>query len=160
MRPNPLHSICTPAYILYNELVKRVNPARWQAIEGRLGREHTLWMSTMRRDGRPHLVPLWFVWYDQKIYVSTGTHTQKYRNMVHNQMVSLALPDADNVLIIEGEAHVATRQTVEIVAEYFYDKYEWDFRYDDSVNWRLVEVTPQKVLAWGDGFDHEGIRVL
>ena len=47
----------------------------------------------MRRDGRPHLVPLWFIWLDGVIYICTTTDTQKYANMVHNQMVSLALPD-------------------------------------------------------------------
>ena len=157
----PAHlPICRVAYILYNEPVRRVNPARWQAVVGRLGREHTIWMATMRRDGRPHLVPLWFVWFEAKIYVSTATHTQKYRNLVHNQMVSLSLPDAEKVVIIEGEAHVAGRETVDIVAEYFYDKYEWDFRYDESANWRLVEITPHKILAWGDGYDHEGTHLL
>ena len=25
---------------------------------------------------------------------------------------------------------------------------------------RLLEITPHKILAWGDGFDHEGTRIL
>ncbi len=141
--------------------VRRHNPARWRAIEGRLGREHTIWMATVRKDGRPHLVPLWFVWLEDRLYIATTPNTQKFTNMVHNQMVSLSLPDTENVLLIEGEAHVADHQTVDILADYFYDKYEWDFRYDESGKWRLIEITPHKILSWGDGYDEaEGTRVL
>lgn len=114
----------------------------------------------MRYDGRPHLVPVWFVWLDQKLYISTSSDTQKFLNMSSNQNVALALPDANSVVIIEGEAHVADRTTVDTLADYFYHKYEWDFRYDDSADWRLIEVTPHKILAWGDGYEAEGIHVL
>lgn len=139
--------------------MRRRNPARWRAIEARLGREHNIWLATNRGDGRPHLVPLWFVWLDGYLYICTTPDTQKYANLIHNQMVALALPDANNVLIIEGEAHVADQQTVDILADNFYHKYEWDFRYDEA-NYRLIEITPHKILAWGDGYDAEGSRVF
>lgn len=130
-------------------------------MQGRLGRELTIWLSTVRRDGRPHLVPLWFIWLDGYLYICTIPGTQKFTNLIYNQMVSLALPDPNNVLIIEGEAHVADDQTVEILGDYFYHKYEWDFRYDDSAKWRLIEITPHKIIAWGDGYDEtDGIRIL
>ncbi len=141
--------------------VKRRNPARWQAFTSRLGREHTLWIATVRRDGRPHLIPLWFIWLEERLYICTTPGTQKFVNMTRNQMVALSLPDTENTLIIEGEAHVADQETVDILAEYFYHKYEWDFRYDDTAQWRLIEITPHKIIAWGDGYDtQEGIRIL
>ena len=138
----------------------RRNPARWRAMEARLGREMTIWVATVRRNGRPHTVPVWFVWLDQKIYFATGADTQKFANLFHNQKTSLSLPDPDKVLIIEGEAHVSDRTTVDMMAEHFYHKYEWDFRHDDTALWRLIEVTPEKILAWGDGLDNEGIRLF
>ncbi|MCP4423147.1 MAG: hypothetical protein GY803_01510 [Chloroflexi bacterium] len=138
----------------------RPNPARWRAIDARLGREMTIWMATARGDGRPHLIPIWFVWLDDKIYIATGDETQKFTNMRFNQNVALSLPDTESVVLIEGEAHVADRQTVDALAEYFYHKYEWDFRYDETAVWRLVEITPHKILAWGDGYEAEGTRIL
>ncbi|HZD11087.1 MAG TPA: pyridoxamine 5'-phosphate oxidase family protein [Candidatus Binatia bacterium] len=140
--------------------MRRHNAERWRAIEARLGREMNVWIATVRGDGRPHLVPVWFVWLDGKIYFATGINTQKFVNLRANQNVALALPDIGSVVIIEGEAHAADRNTTEALADYFFHKYEWDFRYDDSVDWRLVEVTPHKILAWGDGYDDDGIRVL
>jgi uncharacterized pyridoxamine 5'-phosphate oxidase family protein len=129
-------------------------------MEARLGREMTIWLATVRYDGRPHLVPVWFIWLDEKVYLATGSETQKYANMYHNQNVALSLPDADSVIIIEGEAHVADHKTVNKLADYFYHKYEWDFRYDETAVWRLIEITPYKIMAWGDGYETEGTRIL
>lgn len=145
--------------IRYNKAVKRRNPARWRAIESRFGREQHIWLATVRADGRPHLVPMWFIWLNGRFYIATPSNTQKYYNLVHNQMVSLSLPDPQNVLTIEGEAHIAQRPIIDTAAEYFYHKYEWDFRYDEN-GYRLVEITPHKILAWGDGYDQEGSRIL
>ncbi len=138
----------------------RRNIDRWRSISSRLSRESTIWFATVRADGRPHMTPMWFVWLDDKIYVATGMETQKFTNLRNNQSVTLSLPDTAQVIIIEGEAHVADYQTTDNLAEYFYNKYEWDFRYDDSMKWRLIEVTPHRILAWGDGYEQEGLRVL
>ena len=89
----------------------------------------------------------------------TRANNESFANLRGNQLISLALPDTGSVVIIEGEAHAADRATTETLAEYFYNKYEWDFRYDTAADWRLVEVTPHKILAWGDGHDKEGTRV-
>lgn len=140
--------------------MRRQNPARWRAIEARLGREMTIWLATVRGNGRPHLVPVWFIWLDEKIYLATGSDTQKYANMYYNQGVALSLPDSTSVVIIEGEAHVADRNTVDRLADYFYHKYEWDFRYDETAVWRLIEITPNKIMAWGDGYESDGTRIL
>ncbi len=136
------------------------NQERWRAIEARLGREATIWLATVRKDGRPHLTPVWFVWYREHIYLATSGHSQKYANLRYNQSVALSLVDPYAVVILEGEAHAANRQTTDEVAEQFQHKYDWDFRAATDEDWRLVEITPKKVLAWGDGHDDEGIRVL
>ena len=57
-------------------------------------------------------------------------------------------------------AHVADRNTVDRLADYFYHKYEWDFRYDETAVWRLIEITPHKIMAWGDGYETDGVRIL
>jgi hypothetical protein len=58
------------------------------------------------------------------------------------------------------EAQATGRTKTDDLGNHFFNKYEWDFRYDDSTDWRLVEIKPRKILAWGDGHDAEGIRVL
>lgn len=140
--------------------IRQQQSSRRRAVDARLGRETEIWVATARADGRPHLVPVWFVWLEDVLYFSTGTHTQKWLNLLGNQSLALALPDPHNVLIIEGDAHACDRATTDRLAEYFFNKYEWDFRLDDSADWRLVQVVPHKIMAWGDGFDELGSRVL
>ena len=137
----------------------RRNPERWRVLDARLGRESTIWVSTVRPDGRPHMTPVWYVWVDGLIYIAISVDSQKFGNLRGNQAISLALPDTESVIILEGEAHVAKRETIDKLGEHFFHKYEWDFRFDDEADWRLVEITPHKILAWGDGYDGEGIRV-
>lgn len=137
----------------------RRNPVRWRSFENRLARETTLWITTVRQDGRPHLTPVWFVWRDEKLYIAIGTDTQKYRNLQANRAVAMALPDTDSVLIFEGKARVVEGQIMVTIAELFLEKFEWDFRSDETADWRLIEVTPEKLLAWGDGYDEASINL-
>ena len=119
----------------------------------------TIWLTTVRHDGRPHTAPVWFVWLDDLLYICTSVYSQKYMNLGFETAVTAALPDTTNVLIIEGEAALAPREAIDPLADYFYHNYEWDFRQDDSTQWGLIAITPTKVLAWGDGYDEaEGIR--
>ncbi len=138
----------------------RRNPARWRTLEARLGREMTIWIATVRYDGRPHLTPVWYIWLEGRIYIAIGDDSVKFENLRGNQAVAVALPDTDQVILLEGEAHVPDRSTTDKLGEYFFHKYEWDFRHDETADWRLVEITPHKILTWGDGYDAEGTRVL
>jgi hypothetical protein len=119
-----------------------------RALDARLGREQTVWLATTRGDGRPHLVPVWFVWYDEKVYICTSAGSQKMVNMKRNGRAAVALPDTADVLVIEGEVAFPLGETVDILAQEFGDKYGWNFLHDAESDWRLVEITPTKLLAW------------
>lgn len=140
--------------------MRRRNPARWRAIEGRLGREMNIWVATVRPNDTPHLQPAWFVWLEEKLYFVVDSRSEQFQNLRGNQSVSLTLPDAESVILIEGEAHTSDRVTRDTLADYFYNKYEFDFTQDRAYDWKLVEVTPHQIFAWGDGYDQEGIQVF
>ncbi len=131
-------------------------------MNARLGRAMEIWIGTVRADGRPHMTPVWFIWLDEemRLFIAISSFSVKWVNLIGNQNVVAALPDPTNVLIIEGEGHVSNRATQDILGDYFYHKYEWDFRYDTDDDYRLIEITPHKILAWGDGFDSDGNRIL
>ena len=42
---------------------------------------HTSWLATVRRDGRPHVVPLGVRWTEDAAYFTAGPGTQKARNL-------------------------------------------------------------------------------
>lgn len=123
-------------------------PAQRRALDARLGREQTIWLATTRADGRPHLVPVWFAWYDEKIYFCTVAGSQKMVNLERNRRAAVALPDTADVLIIEGVVNFPQGRLVDKLAGEFNDKYGWNFVQDRSGDWRLVEIIPSKVLTW------------
>src|SRR5262249_32700548 len=73
----------------------------------RLREDKILWLGTVRPDGRPHLVPVWFLWDGATIYIFSIPEQQKIRNIRQNPQVILALDDTkagEDVITIEGTA--------------------------------------------------------
>ena len=78
-------------------------------VDARLRAEPIIWLSTVRPDGRPHLVPVWFLWDGATILIFSKPANQKIRNLRHSPAVMLALDTADegeDVVLIEGRAEL------------------------------------------------------
>lgn len=75
-------------------------------IEERLRENMIIWLGTVRPDGRPHLVAVWFLWDGETILIFSKPD-QKIRNLKQNQHVALALDDTRlgaEPITLEGEA--------------------------------------------------------
>jgi len=76
-------------------------------VDERLRTEIIIWLATVRPDGRPHLVPVWFLWNNSEsvIYIFSKPD-QKIRNLKENSNVVLALnsPTGNDVVTLEGTA--------------------------------------------------------
>src|SRR5579884_1012583 len=82
--------------------------ARDAHILGRLRDDLILWFVSVRSDGRPHIVPVWFLW-DRDTILVFSMPNQKVRNIQQNPNVELALDntyDGEDVITIEGQAHL------------------------------------------------------
>ena len=78
-------------------------------IDGLLRSEPVLWLSSVRPEGGPHLVPIWFSWDGVRILIASKPHAQKVRNLRANSTVMLALgePEDDfDVGLLEGKAEL------------------------------------------------------
>ena len=115
----------------------------------RLKKDHNIWFATARPDGRPHLVPIWFVWHEGKIWLCTLSNTQKVRNLAKSQHAVAALEDGDSPVIMEGMA-IAWHDKAEFerLAPLFKKKFDWDILIDDTGDYILVEFTPTRMLSW------------
>lgn len=107
-------------------------------------------MATVRPNGRPHLVPVWFVWHDEMICIGMEPDSVKARNLAHNPYVALSLENGDDVLICEGTAETLLRPYPKSLIDLFQNKYGWDIVNDAKHN-HFIKVTPQKWLTWGAG---------
>lgn len=109
--------------------------------------EKNIWIASVRPDGRPHLVPVWFAWYGGKLYLCIERWSIKGRNLVTNPQVSLALEDGSQPLIIEGRVEEVVRPWPAAVLAIFKHKYDWEIATDERYD-QLVEVTPERWLSW------------
>jgi PPOX class probable F420-dependent enzyme len=75
----------------------------------RLRKDPIIWLSSVRPDGCPHLVPVWFLWDDKKILIFSQPNAQKIRNLRQNTNAILALDgtdDGEDVVMLEGKAEL------------------------------------------------------
>jgi PPOX class probable F420-dependent enzyme len=78
------------------------------AIEEFLAEPRNVVVAGIRKDGRPHLSPNWFLWDGEKFYVSTVRSRVKYKIFSRDQRVELLVDDAT------GHRYVQLAGTVEI----------------------------------------------
>ena len=79
-----------------------------------LEQEPVVWLSTVRPNGGPHLVPIWFWWDGETVLVFSKPEAQKVRNLRANAAVMLALGNAEDdfdVGLVEGHAELVDRPT-------------------------------------------------
>jgi len=78
----------------------------------RLETELIIWFATVSPDGRPVVVPVWFLW-DKKSFLIYSVPGVKVRNVQGNPKVELHLnstPDGGDIVRIDGTARVLKRQ--------------------------------------------------
>jgi F420H(2)-dependent biliverdin reductase len=63
--------------------------------------EPNVWLGTTRADGRPHLVPIWFVWVHRRVWIATDARSVKVRNIAANPFATFALEDGNRPVVIE-----------------------------------------------------------
>ena len=83
-------------------------PARTVArVRPMLAEERVVWLSTVRPDGTPHLVPTWFLWDGEALVVFSKPGAAKVRNLRANPRLMVAVGDPEDdfsVGLIEAEA--------------------------------------------------------
>jgi PPOX class probable F420-dependent enzyme len=80
-------------------------------LQQRLRDEKTVWLTTVREDGTPQPVPVWYLWDGDTFLIFSQPKAQKLRNIAHNPKVSLNFKHTDDfgeegIVIIFGEAYV------------------------------------------------------
>jgi general stress protein 26 len=142
-----------------------VNPTDWSHTQSVLETAQLFWITTVREDGRPHVVPLVAVWLDGMLHFSSGQQEQKISNLRHHDQVTL-LTGSDRWyagldVTVEGRAERVTDPVrLERIATAWQTK--WNGYWQHSVieggfgdpGGRLdhvYAVRPTKIFAFGRG---------
>lgn len=70
----------------------------------------TAHLATVREDGRPHVVPVWFVMDGEKLVFNTGANTAKGKNIKRNSEVCLSIDNPNppyDFVQIQGKAEIS-----------------------------------------------------
>jgi len=105
------------------KLTSHLSDDRRTHVEGRLRANLMAWLTTVRPDGRPGSVPVWFLLRDDEtILVYSQAAKVKLRNISHNPRVALGLDVTDlgrDIIRVEGTAeHVPGFPAADQVPEY------------------------------------------
>jgi hypothetical protein len=115
------------------------SPVDWQSAAGKLEQAEIYWVTTIRANGRPHVVPLIAVWLNDAIHFSTGQAEQKSRNLAGSSrcIVSTGCNAMGEGLdiVVEGEAvRVTDNDALTRIAAAYEAKYgpDWHFNVSDG----------------------------
>src|SRR5580704_9860581 len=118
----------------------------WTEVAAVLTASEMFWLSTVRRDGRPHVTPLPAIWLGGTLYFCTGSLEQKTANL-----------RASPGVVVEGTAvRMSDVPRLRELAAIWKSKLDWDYEVTDD-GFRdgagrtglVFGVTPAKILAFG-----------
>jgi general stress protein 26 len=138
-----------------------VTAPSWSDVEAALSAAEMFWLSTVRRDGRPHVTPLPAIWLEGALHICVGRHEQKAKNLARDSRC--VLTTGTNKLrsgldvVVEGTAvRVTDRSRLFRLAELWRSKLDWPFEVGDGVfrdpggrEGLVFRLAPAKVLAFG-----------
>ncbi len=113
---------------------------------------HTCWLTTVRPDGRPHVMPLGAEWVDGAFYFTSGANTRKAKNLALNPECVITVATHDFDIVVEGRAsRVTDPALVARIAKI------WHFTYSriQCAERRAATIpdlpghTPDRVCPWG-----------
>ena len=133
----------------------------WAEVAEVLSNSEMFWLSTVRRDGRPHVTPLSAIWLAGVLYFCAGSHEQKAKNLQSNpRCILTAGANQFRIgldVVVEGTAaRVTSPAQLQLLAAIWKSKLDWDFQVTDG-GFRdpagrtglVFGVKPAKVLAFG-----------
>lgn len=119
------------------------------SVAAALATDPVAWLSSVRPDGRPHLVAVWFHWDGQRVVAFSKPHARKVENLRRQPRVMLAVgtpgPDFD-VELIEADAELPERRTAEVMPSEFRAKYADLLRRADLSVQSFMEVYSQPIV--------------
>ena len=78
----------------------------WTWATERLLHSHDYWLATIRRDGRPHVMPVWAVWRDDALWASSALGSRKARNLADDGRCTITTDDALEPVVVDGHAEI------------------------------------------------------
>ena len=129
--------------------IRRQHAAPGASVAEALERDPVAWLSSVREDGRPHLVPVWFHWDGERMVAFSKPHARKVANLRQEPRVMLAIgtPGLDfDVELIEADAELPSACAADVMPPGFGAKYAELLRRAGLSVQRFAEVYSQPIV--------------
>lgn len=114
-------------------------------------------ISTVRRNGLPHIAPIWFVWEDGKVFFTTMNTSIKAKNIISNPKVSFCTDEQFppySFVVVEGNAKIEQNHkdllqwTTKLASRYMGEENSEKIGRRNCVEGELlIEITPIKIIG-------------
>jgi general stress protein 26 len=119
-------------------------------------------VATVGADGSPHVVPLWFVWLEDALYVSTRREGRTWRNALADPRVSVTIDVGRSWIEIAGalvegvaEPYAAEHVSMRAPMSAWHEKYrsllagEGFGRFAEEVRGlAFLRIVPSRLVSW------------
>jgi hypothetical protein len=80
----------------------------WSWVEERLVRSHDYWLATVTPSGPPHLMPVWAVWHEDRLWFSSANGSRKALTLAREPRCSVSTEDPLEPVVVQGRAQRIT----------------------------------------------------
>ena len=135
----------------------------WSWAEQLLKKSHNYWITTVKLDGSPHTMVVWGLWQEGRLLFSTGSKSQKARNLARNKKCVVCTEHTHEAVIVEGIAEVADVAARRKFISPYEKKYKFDMASmkDDLLSMKepVFAVRPRVVFGlWEKHFQTKSTR--
>ncbi len=129
-------------------------PPTWDSITERIRTSRNYWICSISADGQLHALPVWGVWFEDRLYFVTKRASKKARNLLANSNVAIHLESGDDVVSFQGTvAEVSDLLRLAQVAAVYATKYNGDEIYPDIEV--VFELLPHLAFTWLESNYHQ-----
>jgi len=116
-------------------------------------------LATIDSAGNPHIIPVWYMYVNDKFYVGTNTKTRKAKNIKKNPKVSFCVdmgiksPDIFGVMGTGRAKLILKTGRVELLAGKILLRYFKNLKNQSAQQLLnqtdcIIEITPKKITNW------------
>jgi nitroimidazol reductase NimA-like FMN-containing flavoprotein (pyridoxamine 5'-phosphate oxidase superfamily) len=122
----------------------------WSWAEERLVRSHDFWLATVTAEAVPHLMPVWAVWHEGRLWFSSSNGSRKARNLAAAPRCTVSTENPLEPVVVRGQARrVTDRDALTAMLEAENAKYGTAYGMDmvDPASNSVFALLPEWVFA-------------
>ena len=148
-----------------NKLFEKFEPEKRRLIDELLNQSGLARLATANPTTcQPHVVPLWYWWNGESVWVSGFSSTRKFRELMANSNCAILIEPSDlknsklQAVLFEGQAEVIRQDRLKImeISRRIYLRYlgEEGIKDPEPQSWihdpenMVVQLKPAKIMAW------------